>query len=80
MWLKARTRRPHRARSLAVASRPGRDQDQRHPGPGQDQHPREMGVAADDVAVDGLLDQHRGDHPPAPGDQGQGQGEGGPLA
>ena len=60
--------------------RPGRDQDQRHPGSGQDQHPREVGVAADDVAVDGLLDQHRGHHPPASGDQGQGQGDGGPLA
>jgi hypothetical protein len=60
--------------------RPGRDQDQRHPGPGQDQHPGQPGAAADDVAVDGLLDQDRGDDPAAPGDQGQGQGEGGPLA
>jgi hypothetical protein len=32
------------------------------------------------VAVDGLLDQHRGDHPAAPGQQGQPEGDAGPTA
>ena len=85
MWLKARTRRPHRARSLAVASRwlvvraaQAATRIRATPAPARTSIPQ-PGRAAGDVAVDGLLHQHRGDDPAAPGHQGQGQGEGGPL-
>ena len=74
---------PLAGRGQPLAGRPGRpggDQDHGHAGPGQDQHPRHPGLAAGDVAVDGLLDQHRGDDPATPGQQGKGQGEDGPLA
>jgi hypothetical protein len=62
------------------AGRPGGDQDQDHPGGGQAQQPGPVDPAAGQVVVHGLLDQHRGDHPATPGQQGQAQGDAGPLA